>query len=92
MNDARLLETVRDLFRLSTAQLSGILDVGDRRLRRILAGEEALPGSARLLLQLLAARPDLMPIVNRLRHGLPLEDEPNEYERDAQSPSTSFRP
>lgn len=89
--DSTLITAAKDRARLSSGELAELLGVGEKTIRRSLQGE-SLPPSMRLLVQLIAALPWIVPILKRLRDGLPLEDDAGAAERDPQSPGTSFRP
>ncbi len=78
--DSTLIESAKARANLSSGALAELLGVAEKTIRRSLQGE-SLPPSMRLLVQLIAVRPSIVPILERLRTGLPIECEKHESDR-----------
>jgi DNA-binding XRE family transcriptional regulator len=70
--DSTLIESAKARANLSSGALAELLGVAEKTIRRSLQGE-SLPPSMRLLVQLIAALPWIVPVLERLRAGLPIE-------------------
>ena len=72
IEDSTLIAAAKARANLSSGALAELLGVDEKTIRRSLQGE-SLPPSMRLLVQLIGALPWIVPILERLCAGLPID-------------------